>query len=47
MPGDEDYRLRISIGVAVYPDHGDDATALLTVADAAMYADKLINRPKV
>lgn len=47
LPGDEDYRLRISIGVAVYPDHGDDATALLTVADAAMYADKLINRPKV
>ncbi|WP_422062174.1 diguanylate cyclase domain-containing protein [Sphingopyxis sp.] len=47
LPGGDDYRLRISIGVAVYPDHGADATALLTVADAAMYADKLINRPKV
>lgn len=47
LPDGDEYRLRISIGVAVYPDHGVDATALLTIADAAMYADKLINRPKI
>ena len=47
LPDGDEYRLRISIGVAVYPDHGGDATALLTIADAAMYADKLINRPKL
>lgn len=47
LPDGDEYRLRISIGVAVYPDHGVDATALLTIADAAMYADKLINRPKL
>lgn len=29
-----------SIGVAVYPDHGGDVTALLKHADAAMYAAK-------
>lgn len=32
--------LGASIGVAVYPDHGIDATALLQNADAAMYAAK-------
>ncbi|MBN8845283.1 MAG: diguanylate cyclase [Sphingomonadales bacterium] len=46
LPGGGEYRLAISVGVAVYPDHGADATALLNVADAAMYAEKLTNRPK-
>lgn len=47
LPGStESYRLAISIGVAVYPNDGGDAAALLTAADAAMYADKLTNRPK-
>jgi diguanylate cyclase (GGDEF)-like protein len=32
--------LGASIGVAVYPDHGTDATMLLQNADAAMYAAK-------
>ena len=32
--------LGASIGVAVYPDHGTDATTLLQNADAAMYASK-------
>ncbi len=29
-----------SIGIALYPDHGDDAEALLQAADTAMYAAK-------
>ena len=40
----EDYRPAISVGVAIYPDDGDDGTALLTVADSGMYAHKLSNR---
>lgn len=44
--GEESYRLAISIGVAVYPGDGGDAAALLTAADAAMYSDKLTNRPQ-
>jgi diguanylate cyclase (GGDEF)-like protein len=47
LPGGGEYRLGISVGVAVYPDHGADAVALLTAADAAMYADKLTNRSKI
>lgn len=39
-----DYHLAVSIGVAIYPDEGGDATSLLTAADAAMYADKLNHR---
>lgn len=46
LPGGTPYRLSISIGVAVYPGSGTDATALLTAADAAMYADKLTNHLK-
>lgn len=46
LPGGGEYRLRISVGVAVYPDNGSDASALLTAADAAMYADKMTNRSK-
>jgi diguanylate cyclase (GGDEF)-like protein len=46
LPGGEAYRLGLSVGAAVYPDDGADARALLTAADAAMYADKLINRSK-
>ncbi|KTE19115.1 diguanylate cyclase [Sphingopyxis sp. H050] len=47
LPGGGEYRLTISVGIAVYPDHGTDATALLTAADAAMYADKLAGRSKI
>ncbi|MBL0769885.1 diguanylate cyclase [Sphingopyxis sp. DHUNG17] len=39
--GDEQYRPSISVGAAVYPDDGSDSAALLTVADAGMYADKM------
>ncbi|KQZ73406.1 diguanylate cyclase [Sphingopyxis sp. Root214] len=46
LPGGETYRAAVSVGVAVFPDDGTNATALLTAADAAMYADKLINRSR-
>lgn len=46
LPGGETYRAAVSVGVAVFPDDGSNATALLTAADAAMYADKLINRSR-
>lgn len=32
--------IRLSIGIAVYPDHGEDADGLLRRADVAMYAAK-------
>ncbi|RJK93429.1 putative bifunctional diguanylate cyclase/phosphodiesterase [Vallicoccus soli] len=32
------------VGIAVHPDHGDDATTLLQRADAAMYAAKRTSR---
>ncbi|MDR6834320.1 MULTISPECIES: diguanylate cyclase domain-containing protein [unclassified Sphingopyxis] len=44
LPGGATYRASVSVGAAVYPDDGSDATALLTAADAAMYADKLSHR---
>lgn len=46
LPGGETYSASVSVGVAIYPDDGTDATALLTAADAAMYADKLSNRSR-
>ena len=46
LPGGESYRAAVSVGVAIFPDNGSDATALLTAADAAMYADKLTNRSR-
>lgn len=44
LPGGDTYRASVSVGVAVYPVDGKDATELLTSADAAMYTDKLSNR---
>ena len=46
LPGGATYRAAVSVGVAVFPDDGTNATALLTAADAAMYADKLTNRSR-
>lgn len=46
LPGGEAYRPTASVGVAVFPDEAGDAAALLTAADAAMYADKLSNRTR-
>jgi len=36
-----------SIGIAVFPDHGDDAEQLMRLADAAMYAAKHGGRDRV
>lgn len=44
LPGGDTYRIGVSIGAALYPEDGDDGTALLTAADAGMYADKFKNR---
>ena len=46
LPGGETYRAAVSVGVAIFPDNGSNATTLLTAADAAMYADKITSRPK-
>ena len=46
LPDGGSYRASVSIGVAVFPDDGGDATALLTAADAAMYADKMTHRSR-
>lgn len=37
----------ISIGIAVYPDHGLDARALLRAADEALYQSKVLGRDRV
>jgi len=37
---DDEFRLGVSIGVALYPDHGSSATELLQRADHAMYRAK-------
>lgn len=46
LPGGTVYHVSVSVGVAVYPDDGPDAAALLTTADAGMYADKLSKEPQ-
>lgn len=46
LPGGETYSAAVSVGVAIFPDNGSNPTALLTAADAAMYADKLTNRSR-
>lgn len=37
-------RIGTSIGIAIYPEHGENRTALLKAADQAMYAAKLAGR---
>lgn len=39
--------LTASIGVAAYPDHGDELDALLAAADRAMYAAKASGRDRI
>jgi GGDEF domain-containing protein len=39
--------ITISLGVAVYPQHGADAEALLQAADAALYEAKHAGRDRV
>ncbi|TCS70708.1 diguanylate cyclase (GGDEF)-like protein [Sulfuritortus calidifontis] len=38
--GGQDVTTTASVGIAIYPDHGDSVTALLKHADAAMYVAK-------
>ncbi|TAH53101.1 MAG: diguanylate cyclase [Betaproteobacteria bacterium] len=42
--GDRDIRIGTSIGIAIYPDHGDDADTLIRCADIAMYDAKQAGR---
>lgn len=42
--GSQQVGLGASIGIAVYPDHGDNLTALLRSADIAMYHAKRLGR---
>jgi diguanylate cyclase (GGDEF)-like protein len=37
----------VSIGVALFPEHGTDMEALIDVADLAMYASKEMGRNRV
>ncbi len=42
--GDDEYRLSVSIGIAIYPDDGTDTQSLLKNADIAMYRAKTTGR---
>ncbi|WP_426202718.1 diguanylate cyclase domain-containing protein [Pseudomonas sp. TWP3-1] len=44
LPGDSSVVTSLSIGIAVYPDHGSTPGALLNAADAAMYQAKRLSR---
>src|SRR5690606_31584187 len=38
--------ISVSLGVAIYPDHGVEGDALLRAADAALYASKRLGRDR-
>jgi diguanylate cyclase (GGDEF)-like protein len=40
-------RVGVSVGVALYPDHGTSVRELLAAADAAMYHSKEMGRGRV
>ncbi|MOA15767.1 Cyclic di-GMP phosphodiesterase Gmr [compost metagenome] len=44
LPGDTSVVTSLSIGIAVFPDHGATPGALLDAADAAMYQAKRLSR---
>ena len=44
LPGQSSVVTSLSIGIAVYPEHGDDARQLLHQADTAMYSVKKSSR---
>ncbi len=46
-PGGQRVRVTISVGVAVYPEHGADADTLLRAADEALYSAKSGGRNRV
>jgi diguanylate cyclase (GGDEF)-like protein len=39
--------LTMSVGVAIFPDHGDDAPSLIAAADQAMYQAKASGRNRI
>ena len=41
------FRVTISVGICVFPDHGDDAQAIIEHADAALYVSKRAGRNRV
>jgi diguanylate cyclase (GGDEF)-like protein len=43
--GDTEVQISASIGMAMYPQHGEHCDALLNYADASMYRDKLSAKP--
>lgn len=45
--GDRRHRISSSIGLALYPEHGEDADTLTNRADTAMYAAKAAGRDRV
>lgn len=47
MVGDDEARVSCSIGVSLFPDHGNDATTLERQADLAMYEAKARGRNRV
>lgn len=44
---DEDLKVTISIGISVYPGHGQDAAGLIEKADQALYQAKDTGRNRV
>ncbi|MFJ2363610.1 diguanylate cyclase domain-containing protein [Pseudomonas sp. NPDC087697] len=44
LPGDTQVLTSLSVGIAIYPDHGATPSALLDAADAAMYQAKRLSR---
>jgi len=42
--GGQEISISASIGIALFPDHGDDASALIKASDSAMYEAKLSGR---
>jgi len=47
LPGGEEARITVSLGVATYPDHARSAEELLAAADRAMYHAKSHGRDRV
>ncbi|MEB3284455.1 MAG: sensor domain-containing diguanylate cyclase [Candidatus Sericytochromatia bacterium] len=46
-PAGEPLGVTVSVGVATFPDHGRDATALVESADRALYRSKALGRNRV
>ena len=41
---DDKHKLSVSVGVALYPEQGNDVTTILNCADTAMYYSKSTGR---